>query len=50
MFHLPNSTGGGLEYGEGLLDALIREYQEECDFDIAVVKHIYTTDFMRNQL
>jgi 8-oxo-dGTP pyrophosphatase MutT (NUDIX family) len=29
--------GGGLEYGEGLLDALIREYQEECDFDIAVV-------------
>ncbi|MBB1644923.1 RNA pyrophosphohydrolase [compost metagenome] len=37
--------GGGLEYGEGLLDALIREYQEECDFDIAVVKHIYTTDF-----
>ncbi len=37
--------GGGLEYGEGLLDALIREYQEECDFDIAIVKHIYTTDF-----
>ncbi|HAE66313.1 MULTISPECIES: NUDIX domain-containing protein [Sphingobacterium] len=37
--------GGGLEYGEGLLDALIREYQEECAFDIAVVKHIYTTDF-----
>lgn len=37
--------GGGLEYGEGLLDALIREYQEECDFDIAVIKHIYTTDF-----
>jgi 8-oxo-dGTP pyrophosphatase MutT (NUDIX family) len=37
--------GGGLEYGEGLLEALIREYQEECDFDIAIVKHIYTTDF-----
>ncbi len=37
--------GGGLEYGEGLLEALIREYQEECAFDIAVVKHIYTTDF-----
>lgn len=37
--------GGGLEYGEGLLDALIREYQEECAFDIAVTKHIYTTDF-----
>ncbi|WP_367210126.1 NUDIX domain-containing protein [Sphingobacterium sp. R2] len=37
--------GGGLEYGEGLLDALIREYQEECNFEVAVVKHIYTTDF-----
>ncbi|GAA4186007.1 MULTISPECIES: NUDIX domain-containing protein [Sphingobacterium] len=37
--------GGGLEYGEGLLEALIREYQEECAFDIDVVKHIYTTDF-----
>jgi len=37
--------GGGLEYGEGLLEALIREYQEECAFDINVVKHIYTTDF-----
>jgi len=37
--------GGGLEYGEGLLEALIREYQEECDFDIDIVKHIYTTDF-----
>ncbi|MCS4227382.1 NUDIX domain-containing protein [Sphingobacterium sp. BIGb0165] len=37
--------GGGLEYGEGLLEALIREYQEECAFDIEVVKHIYTTDF-----
>ncbi|MDM1296642.1 NUDIX domain-containing protein [Sphingobacterium sp. N143] len=37
--------GGGLEYGEGLLEALTREYQEECAFDIAIVKHIYTTDF-----
>lgn len=37
--------GGGLEYGEGLLDALIREYKEECAFDIAIMRHIYTTDF-----
>ncbi|CDS96408.1 NUDIX domain-containing protein [Sphingobacterium faecium] len=37
--------GGGLEYGEGLLDALKREYQEECNFDIEVISHIYTTDF-----
>lgn len=37
--------GGGLEYGEGLLDALKREYQEECDFEIDILSHIYTTDF-----
>ncbi|AIM37909.1 NUDIX domain-containing protein [Sphingobacterium sp. SG20118] len=37
--------GGGLEYGEGLIDALKREYQEECNFDIEIISHIYTTDF-----
>ena len=37
--------GGGLEYGEGLLDALKREYMEETGLEIEVVKHIYTTDF-----
>lgn len=37
--------GGGLELGEGLLDGLKREYQEECSVDIEIIKHIYTTDF-----
>lgn len=37
--------GGGLEYGEGLLDALKREFMEECALQIEIVKHIYTTDF-----
>lgn len=37
--------GGGLEYGEGLLEALKREYMEETGLEIEVVKHIYTTDF-----
>jgi len=37
--------GGGLEYGEGLIDALKREFWEECRLDIDVVEHIYTTDF-----
>ncbi|MGJ1386598.1 NUDIX domain-containing protein [Sphingobacterium spiritivorum] len=37
--------GGGLEYGEGLMDALKREYEEECGLSVDVVKHIYTTDF-----
>lgn len=37
--------GGGLEYGEGLIDALKREFEEECDFKIDIIQHIYTTDF-----
>src|SRR5699024_12306370 len=37
--------GGGLEYGEGIIDALKREYMEECDLPIVLVSHVYTTDF-----
>lgn len=37
--------GGGLEYGEGLIDALKREFLEECNLEIEIIKHIYTTDF-----
>jgi len=37
--------GGGLEYGEGLIDALKREFMEECDAEIEVISHFYTTDF-----
>lgn len=37
--------GGGLEYGEGLLDALKREFMEECNLPIEIVSHVYTTDF-----
>jgi len=37
--------GGGLELGEGLIDALKREFMEECNAEIEVVSHFYTTDF-----
>lgn len=37
--------GGGLELGEGLVDALKREFMEECNTEIAVLAHFYTTDF-----
>jgi len=37
--------GGGLEHGEGLIDALKREFMEECQLEIDIVRHIYTTDF-----
>ena len=37
--------GGGLEYGEGLTDGLKREFMEECNAEIEVLSHFYTTDF-----
>ena len=37
--------GGGLEYGEGLIDCLKREFMEECNMEIEVLSHFYTTDF-----
>jgi len=37
--------GGGLEHGEGLIDGLKREFIEECNVDIEVLSHFYTTDF-----
>ena len=37
--------GGGVEFGEGLIDALKREFIEECNAEIEVVSHFYTTDF-----
>jgi ADP-ribose pyrophosphatase YjhB (NUDIX family) len=37
--------GGGLEYGEGLIEGLKREFVEECNTEIEVTGHFYTTDF-----
>ncbi len=37
--------GGGLEYGEGTIDGLKREFMEECNAEIEVLEHFYTTDF-----
>lgn len=37
--------GGGLEYGEGIVDGLKREFIEECNLDIDIINHFYTTDF-----
>jgi ADP-ribose pyrophosphatase YjhB (NUDIX family) len=36
--------GGGLEYGEGLTDGLKREFIEECNTDVEIINHFYTTD------
>jgi ADP-ribose pyrophosphatase YjhB (NUDIX family) len=39
--------GGGLEYGEGLKDALVREVREEIGVEAYGVEHFYTTDFFQ---
>lgn len=39
--------GGGLEFGEGIKDCLIREFKEETQIDIEVLEHFYTTDFFQ---
>lgn len=39
--------GGGLEFGEGLLDCLKREFIEETGCEIEVESHFYTTDFFQ---
>lgn len=44
-FEFVKFPGGGLNFGEGILDCLIREFKEETGQDISVHKHIYTTDF-----
>lgn len=40
--------GGGLDWGEGTIDCLKREWKEELDLDIEVLEHFYTTDFFQH--
>jgi ADP-ribose pyrophosphatase YjhB (NUDIX family) len=37
--------GGGLEFGEGTIDCLRREFREELQLEISSLTHFYTTDF-----
>lgn len=37
--------GGGLEFGEGLTNGLKREFIEECNTEVEILCHFYTTDF-----
>ena len=39
--------GGGLEYGEGTKDCLIREVREEIGVEAFDVRHFFTTDFFQ---
>ena len=37
--------GGGLEFGEGTRDCLVREFKEETGLAVTIGDHLYTTDF-----
>jgi len=43
--YITKFPGGGLEFGEGTLDCLKREFMEEMNLKVKVTDHIYTTDF-----
>ncbi len=42
--------GGGLEFGEGTIDCLKREFKEEGVGEITAIGHFYTTDFFQQAL
>ncbi|HEX5001495.1 MAG TPA: NUDIX domain-containing protein [Bacteroidia bacterium] len=39
--------GGGLQFGEGTISCVIREFKEELGITIRVRQHFYTTDFFQ---
>lgn len=39
--------GGGLEFGEGTRDCLVREFKEEMNLSVQVNEHLYTTDYFQ---
>ncbi len=42
--------GGGLEYGEGLKECLVREIREELFDEALDLQHFYTTDFFQQSV
>jgi 8-oxo-dGTP diphosphatase len=42
--------GGGLEFGEGTINCLKREFKEEMDLEVEVIAHHYTTDFFQKSV
>lgn len=45
--HFTKFPGGGVEFGEGLHDALKREFLEEVDLEIQVHDLFYVNDFLQ---
>ncbi len=48
-FSFTKFPGGGVELGEGIVDALRREFMEELNTEITNYRHLYTTEsFVRS--
>jgi 8-oxo-dGTP diphosphatase len=45
--YITKFPGGGLEFGEGTIDAIKREMMEETNTKMEVLGHFYTTDFFQ---
>ena len=45
--YITKFPGGGLEFGEGTIDAIKREMMEETNTEVEVTGHFYTTDFFQ---
>ena len=45
--YITKLPGGGLEFGEGTIDAIKREMMEETGIVVEVTEHFYTTDFFQ---
>ena len=39
--------GGAMQFGEGTIDCLKREFIEELDLKIEIISHFYTTDYFQ---
>ena len=45
--YITKFPGGGLQFGEGTMDCIKREFKEELNSEIEIIRHFYTTDFFQ---
>jgi 8-oxo-dGTP diphosphatase len=48
--YMTKFPGGGLEFGEGPEDCILREIKEEIGLETVIVRHYYTTGFFQKAL
>lgn len=45
--YITKFPGGGLQFGEGTVDCIKREFLEELNLRVQIIGHFYTTDFFQ---